>query len=84
MAVHFEFTLDDVDAENVFNILHKHVTHSRFEVQLEDVTQAEKDWHKGHADYFEGVISKMLVGNYHVEDVEDVEDVEEGAKDGKS
>lgn len=68
MPVHFEFTLDDVDAENVFNVLNQHVLKNRYEVCYEkDRTEAEIEWCKKHADYFEGVMNKMLKGNYHVD-----------------
>jgi hypothetical protein len=67
MPIHFDFVLEDVDAENIFNVLQNHVRHSKFEVLLEEGrTQAEIDWHRRHAEYFEGVIEKMLKGNHQV------------------
>lgn len=72
MAVRFKFILDDVDAENVFFVLNEHVRNSRYiEIFEKGRTEAEIEWHKRHADYFEGVISKMLDGNCHVDDFDD-------------
>lgn len=57
--VRFEFTLDDVDAENLISILND-----------ERVRALEKaidsDWYKGHADYLEDLKQKVLVGNTRV------------------
>ncbi len=57
--VRFEFTLDDVDAENLISILND-----------ERVRALEKaldsDWYKAHADYLEGLKQKVLVGNTRV------------------
>ncbi len=57
--VRFEFTLDDVDAENLISILND-----------ERVRALEKaldnDWYKAHATYLEDLKQKVLVGNTRV------------------
>jgi hypothetical protein len=58
-VVRFEFTLDDVDAENLISILND-----------ERVRALEKaldsDWYKAHATYLEDLKQKVLVGNTRV------------------
>lgn len=57
--VRFEFTLNDVDAENLISILND-----------ERVRALEKaldsDWYKAHATYLEDLKQKVLAGNIRV------------------
>jgi hypothetical protein len=57
--IRFEFTLDDVDAENLISILND-----------ERVRALEKaldsDWYKAHAAYLEDLKQKVLAGNTRV------------------
>jgi len=59
----------------MIRVLRDYVNDLRFESLLSESKRSKrlgiewnkKEWNKRHADYFEKVIEKMLVGNYHVE-----------------
>ena len=76
--IKFEFTLNDQDAENLISILREehnrtldmHAHHMRMyhAANANDrVALANADWYKGHAEYLESVIQKVLQGNTRVE-----------------
>ncbi len=57
--VKFEFTLDDVDAENLISILNDEKCRA-----LEKTL--DSDWYKAHAAYLEDLKQKVLAGNTRV------------------
>lgn len=73
MAVKFEFTLDDIDASNLIDILHdaqvrvlgKAMEFIKSEMTNEEVAKVE--WYKDHAAYLEELKQKVLAGNTQVE-----------------
>jgi hypothetical protein len=58
-VVRFEFTLDDVDAENLISILNDEKCRA-----LEKAF--DSDWYKAHAAYLEDLKQKVLAGNTRV------------------
>lgn len=71
--VKFEFTLSDVDAENLIGILHDAQLDARYKAQkfikqkMSRVDQANLDWYNAHADYLQALKEKILAGNTRVE-----------------
>lgn len=73
MAVKFEFTLSDVDASNLIDIINNEkvraLTRARefLAGSVTRVDRANADWYNGHADYLEKLKQKVLAGNTRVE-----------------
>lgn len=73
MSVHFNFTLNDVDASNLIDILHQEQVRALAQAQkfirpdMTRVDQANCDWYNGHAEYLEGLKQRVLAGNTRVE-----------------
>lgn len=70
--VKFEFTLSDVDAENLIGVLHDEQERTRAKARkyikpdMSDVDQANANWYTAHADYLEELKQKVLGGNTRV------------------
>lgn len=70
--VRFEFTLSDVDAENLIGILRDEQERSRAKAReylsedMTDVDQANVKWYTAHADYLEELRQRVLGGNTRV------------------
>lgn len=73
MAVKFEFTLSDVDASNLIDIINSEKVRALSRAReflagsVTRVDQANADWYNGHADYLEELKQKVLAGNTRVE-----------------
>jgi hypothetical protein len=76
--IKFEFTLSDVDAQNLISILHDEQVRmlNKALVFLAKVNehcgnhraaQANVDWYNAHADYLEGLKKKIAAGSTRVE-----------------
>ena len=68
MAVKFEFTLSDIDAFNLMDILQSAKTKSLVEACkcLAMNNQSGADWYNSHADYIEEIKQKVLASNTRV------------------
>lgn len=79
MAVKFEFTLSDIDASNLLDVIHTAKAKALQDAQkflapeMTRVDRANYDWYIGHAEYLEGLKQKVLVGNKSVDRVESVD-----------
>jgi hypothetical protein len=78
MSVHFDFIVDDLDAENIMDIMNKEKC-----CCLEEATWAASqkepklvDALKNHAAYIDGLISKML--NTRVAEQRDIDIINRG------
>ncbi len=66
--VKFEFTLRDIDASNLIDILHSEQVRALDKGRTfinNNMTKADRanlDWYNGHADYLEGLKQKVLAG----------------------
>lgn len=69
MTVKFEFTLSDIDATNLMDILHSAKTKALVEAGkcLVNNNQSGANWYNSHADYIEEIKQKVLAGNTRVE-----------------
>lgn len=71
--VKFEFTLSDVDAENLIGILQEEQVRARIKAQrfikqdMSQVHQVNLDWYNAHADYLEGLKKKIASSSTRVE-----------------
>lgn len=64
--IKFEFTLDDVDAQNFISILRDEVVRMRaFSLDYTGIP-GHSAWYLKHADYLEQMIEKILAGNHRV------------------
>lgn len=74
MSVKFEFTLSDIDASNLIDIIQQDICRTRFgatefiKTPMTATDQANLDWHNKHAEYLEGLKQKVLSGNKRVEE----------------
>ena len=72
MAVKFEFTLSDVDASNLIDIINSEKVRALSRAReflvgsVTRVDQANADWYNGHADYLEELKQKVLASNTRV------------------
>ena len=68
MAVKFEFTLSDIDAFNLMDILHTAKIKALVEADkcLVNNNQSGANWYNSHADYIEEIKQKVLAGNTRV------------------
>lgn len=72
MSVHFNFTLNDVDASNLISILHDEKVRALAKAQefinpnMTKTDRANCDWYNGHAEYLEGLKQRVLAGNTRV------------------
>ena len=70
--VKFEFTLDDIDAENLIGILRDERVRTLSKAQKfqsDEMTQADQAnaaWYTAHATYLEHLKQKVLAGNTRV------------------
>lgn len=58
--IHFDFTVEDVDAEVIFECINVTINQSNRRKLLSDTTQVESDWLDGHIDYLKSLKKKML------------------------
>lgn len=71
--IKFEFTLSDIDASNLIDIIHSAKCKALSDASqfikssMTRADQANLDWYNGHADYLEGLKQKVLDGNRRVE-----------------
>lgn len=61
--IHFEFTLEDAEAEALFDCIHQEITQLNMQIiscmaQVEDKS-AEISWYKGRKQYLLDIIAKM-------------------------
>ncbi len=72
MAVKFEFTLSDIDASNLIDILQNaHVraldnARKCIKLKVSAMDQADIDWYNRHADNLKELKQKVLAGNVRV------------------
>lgn len=66
MAVHFEFRLEDTDAETMISILRKEQQDTKL-LSLREKDPVIAAWFLKHSDYIEGIIKTILDGNKRVE-----------------
>ena len=69
MTVKFEFTLSDVDAENMIDIFNMHKNKMLFKA-VSFITKSDDqmaDWYNRQADYAEELKQKILAGNTKVD-----------------
>lgn len=68
MTVKFEFTLSDIDAFNLMDILQSAKTKALVEAGecLVNNNQSGYNWYNSHADYIEEIKQKVLVSNTRV------------------
>lgn len=63
MQVHFDFTVDAVDAENIFNIIREESLRcnelSIWGFENRKCTKEEATWYRSHAEYLRNLIGKM-------------------------
>lgn len=70
--IKFEFTLSDVDASNLLDIIHSakckalHDAMEFIKPSMTKVDQANVDWYNGHAEYLDGLKDKILDGHKRV------------------
>jgi len=74
MTIHFEFTMSDIDASNLIDIIDREINKVRDTINLyTDITNptradiANRDWYVGHADYLCKLKQTILDGNRRVE-----------------
>lgn len=69
MAVKFEFTLSDVDAENMIDMFNMHKNQMLFKAVsfLSKNDDKMADWYNRQADYVEELKQKILAGNSRVD-----------------
>jgi hypothetical protein len=73
--VKFEFTLSDVDAENLIGILHNEQVRCLdrgrgfIKRDMSPSDTANLEWYNAHADYLEGLKKKIAAGSTRVESV---------------
>lgn len=73
MSVKFEFTLSDIDASNLIDILQNEkarVLAKGMDFIKPEMTNADRlnlNWCNSHAEYLEGLKQKVLAGNTRVE-----------------
>ena len=76
--IKFEFTLNDTDAANLISLLHEEKIRSaeraeEYQLQVTErsgnhpVAQANADWYRSHAQYWDGLKKQILAGNSRVE-----------------
>lgn len=72
MAVRFEVTLTDEEAQSVLDILN-HTKETTLGYAAEEarrrtrIGDADSKWYREHADYLEGIISKVSAGQHKVQ-----------------
>jgi hypothetical protein len=59
--VHFDFTVDDVDAENIFDCITDAIGKAQNNAYLitGEYNEAEREWWRGHIKYLQGLKEKM-------------------------
>ena len=69
MAVKFEFTLSDVDAENMIDMINTYKNQMLFKAVsfLSKNNSQMADWYNRQADYAEELKQKILAGNTRVD-----------------
>ena len=73
--VHFDFTVDDRDAEMIFGCIHDRICNMRERIFFDSMSMekstsevdikhytAQIEWYKSHIKYIEGLIEKMIKG----------------------
>ncbi len=61
--IHFDFTVDDVDAENIMDCIHSEICRIR-ESAISEPKLVVREWLVNHADYLERL--KVLMTNQRV------------------
>ena len=56
--IHFDFTVDDVDAENIISILRSQISHNNLKM-LSDIDEIDRAYYERDNEYIEGLIKKM-------------------------
>jgi len=56
----FDFTVEDVDAENIIGCIHSEITRCHARMMSSDTTRTERMWLDKHANYLNELKKKML------------------------
>lgn len=78
MAIKFNFTLNDAEAENLFSWLHSQRTEllsKRFDELTKGANKSQPhiDWYDGHIKYMDNVQKRMLESQERLPDSKDFE-----------
>ena len=58
--IHFDFIVEDVDAENIMDCIHSEITRCHVRMMSSNTTEAERTWLNKHIDYLNELEKKML------------------------
>ena len=74
MTIHFDFTMSDIDAANLIDIISCEANNARLHAfkynALKEPTRADvanRDWYNGHAEYLDNLKKIVLDGNKRVD-----------------
>lgn len=59
MAVHFDFTVSDEEAETIMECIRTEINQSRFSAAFPGETIGYREWHEGRVRFLESLITKM-------------------------
>ena len=61
--IHFDFVVEDVDAENIFDCVNSTIRQANDRKLYKNTTQDEAEWLRKHVEYLNSLKKKMLNKN---------------------